>query len=175
MKLIKTSLVVALAALPAASFAQDWSGPYAGVQIGGSDIDTSGAADLTGDGNSFGAFAGYNIVNGTVVYGGEIDYDGTEYVLDGTTNEVDSTTRLKGRVGADVGGGLIYGALGVVWASSDQLGDDTGLFYGFGYDYPIGNNLALGAEILQHEFDDYNDSSIDVSVTTFKARLSVQF
>ena len=173
MKLHSLIAAAALAAAPAAVFAQDWTGPYAGFQIGGSDIDVDGAP-LTGDGPSYGVFAGYNIQAGNLVYGGEFDYDTTEYEI-GDTVEVESTTRLKGRIGSEVGGGLLYGTAGIVWATSPQLGDDDGYLFGVGYDFPVSDNMIAGAEILQHEFEEYNGGALDVSVTTFKARVAFNF
>lgn len=163
-----------IAAVPVGAFAQDWTGPYAGFQIGGSDIDVDGAP-LDGDGPSYGIFAGYNVQNGAVVYGGEIDYDVTEYDIGDGTAEVDSTARLKGRLGTDLGMGLAYGTAGIVWATSPELGDDNGYFIGLGYDAEVAPNIILGAEVLYHEFDDYNDTGLDVGVTTLKARMSFSF
>lgn len=174
MKLNTLIIAAALATAPAITFAQDWTGPYAGFQLGGSDIDVDGAP-LDGDGPSYGIFAGYNVQNGGVVYGGEIDYDVTEYEIADGAQEVDSTTRIKGRVGTELGGGLAYGTAGVVWATSPGLGDDNGYLLGFGYDLPVTANMSLGAEVLQHEFEDYNDSGLDVGVTTVKARVSFSF
>ncbi|MEO1640327.1 MAG: outer membrane beta-barrel protein [Pseudomonadota bacterium] len=163
-----------IAAVPAFSFAQDFAGPYAGFQIGTSDIDVDGAP-LDGDGPSYGLFAGFNVQNGGVVYGAEIDYDTTEYDIGDGTAEVDSTTRLKGRVGSVLGGGMAYGTAGVVWATSPGLGDDNGGFVGAGYDFPVTDDLDIGFEVLQHQFEDYNDSGLDVGVTTLKLRASFSF
>lgn len=88
MKLNALILGTTLATVPAAVFAKDWSGPYAGFQIGGSDIDVDGAP-LDGDGSSYGLFAGFNIQNGGVVYGAEVDYDTTEYDIGDGAVEVD--------------------------------------------------------------------------------------
>lgn len=175
MKLSNTILAVVLAAAPAAAFSQDWTGPYAGFQIGGSEIDTDGGAELDGDGPSYGIFAGYNVANGGIVYGGEVDYDVTEYDIGDGAVEVDSTTRLKARVGTAVGTGMAYGTAGIVWATSPELGDDNGYLFGIGYDMPVTENMLVGAELLSHKFDDYNDSGIDVGVTTLKARVSFSF
>lgn len=164
-----------LAAVPSVTFAQNWTGPYAGFQLGTAEIDVDGAADLSGDGESYGIFAGYNVQNGGVVYGGEFDYDVTEYDIASGAEEIDSTTRLKGRIGADLGGGLAYGTAGIVWATSPGLGDDNGYFFGVGYDFPVAPNVAIGAEILNHQFDDYNDTDLDVDVTTIKARVAFSF
>lgn len=174
MTMNKVLMAAVLAAMPAGAFAQDWTGTYAGFQAGGSDIDVDGP-DLEGDGPSYGLFAGYNVQNGGVVYGGEIDFDGTEYDIGSGTAEVDSTARLKARFGGDVGGGLLYGTTGVVWATSPELGDDNGYFVGAGYDFPVSSDVTVGAELLQHQFDDYNNSGLDVGVTTFKARVAVRF
>lgn len=174
MKLTQITLATLLTAAPAMVSAQDWSGIYAGVQAGISDIDVNDGA-LTGDGPSFGGFVGYNFDNGGIVYGVEVDYDGTNYDIGDGTAEVDSTTRLKGRVGADVGGGLLYGTAGAVWATSPGLGDDNGSFFGAGYDLPISDTMTVGGEILQHQFDNYNDTNLDVEVTTFKARVAFNF
>lgn len=172
---LKNILIAAtFAAVPAASFANDWTGPYAGAQFGASEIDVD-PAPLDGDGPSYGVFAGYNMASGAVVYGAEIDYDVTEYDIGDGAVEVDSTTRLKARVGTELGGGLAYGTAGVVWATSPELGDDNGYLIGLGYDFPVGNGITIGGEILQHEFEDYNDSGLDVGVTTVKARVAFNF
>jgi len=171
---LKSLIIAAVLAVPSATFAQDFGGPYAGFQIGTSDIDVDGAP-LTGDGPSYGLFAGFNLQNGPLVYGGEVDYDTTEYDIGDGTAEVDSTTRLKARVGGIVGGGLAYGTAGVVWATSPELGDDNGSFIGAGYDFPVTDALDLGLEVLQHQFEDYNDSGLDVDVTTLKVRATFSF
>lgn len=174
MKLNTLVITTVLATAPAIAFAQDSTGPYAGFQFGGSDIDVDGAP-LTGDGPSYGIFAGYNLENNGVVYGAEVDYDVTEYDIGDGAVEVDSTTRIKARIGTELGGGLAYGTAGVVWATSPELGDDNGVLFGAGYDFPVTPNMTLGAEILQHEFEDYNDSGLDVGVTTVKARVAFSF
>ncbi|MGJ8621893.1 MAG: outer membrane beta-barrel protein [Yoonia sp.] len=172
---MKSFLIAAvLTAVPASVFAQDWTGPYAGLQIGGSDIDVDGAP-LTGEGPSYGVFAGYNMQNGALIFGGEVDYDVTEYDIGNGAAEVDSTTRVKGRIGTGVGPGMAYGAAGIVWATSPELGDDNGLFYGLGYEAEVTPNVVAGLELLQHEFSDYNDTGLDVSATTLKVRAAFSF
>ncbi|MEM8538280.1 MAG: outer membrane beta-barrel protein, partial [Pseudomonadota bacterium] len=151
MKFNVLAFVAALSASPTVSAAQNYNGPYAGFQIGGSDIDVD-PGTLSGDGPSYGIFAGFNVQNGGLVYGAEIDYDVTEYDIGDGTAEVDSTTRLKGRIGGILGSGLAYGTAGVVWATSPELGDDNGVFLGAGYDFPVTQNLDLGVELLQHQF-----------------------
>jgi len=153
--------------------ANDWSGFYGGLQIGGSDIDTSIGAP--GDGTSIGAFAGYNVQNGPLVYGAELDFDSTDYDIGPGAVMIDTTARLKGRIGTEVGKGLLYGTAGVVRASTDVLGNDTGYFYGAGYELQLGNGATAGLEVLQHEFDDFNSSGIGVDVLTYKVRIGFKF
>lgn len=174
MKLANTLFAAALIAAPAATFAQDWTGGYVGVQVGGSDIDVDGAP-LSGDGTSIGVYAGYNFDAGGIVYGFEVDYDETDYQIADGAQEVDSTTRLKVRAGAPVGTGLAYGTVGLVSATSPGLGDDNGYLIGAGYDLPVASNITVGGEVLHHEFEDYNDTGLDVGVTTLKARVAFNF
>jgi len=174
MTVTKILMAAAFAAFPAAGFAYDWNGAYAGVQLGTSDIDVDGAP-LDGDGTSFGAYIGFNTVNAGIVYGAEIDYDATEYEIGGGAVEVDSTTRLKRRIGTELGGGLAYGTAGFVHATSPELGDDNGYLFGAGYDFPVSDNITIGGEILQHQFEDYEDTGLDVGVTTLKARVGFSF
>lgn len=175
MKISYAILAATLITAPAAVSAQNWTGPYAGFQLGTGEIDVDGALEVDGDGPSYGIFAGYNVQEGGIVYGGEFDYDVTEYDIADGTAEVDSTTRLKARIGVPVGPGLAYGTAGIVWATSPELGDDNGYLYGVGYDFPVTANMAIGAEVLGHEFEDYNDTGADVGVTTVKARVSFSF
>lgn len=186
----KALFAAALALAPMTASAQDWTGAYGGFAIGGSDIDAivkpAGDLALEGDGNSTGIFAGYNYQVGNVVYGAEFDFDGTNYrvgeaVLGDDSVLVESTARLKARIGAPVGNGLAYGVAGVVGASTNSvvaaLGDfavedGVGYLYGVGYDHRIANNLLVGAEVLYHEFD---DDVLNVEVTTFRLRVGYTF
>ncbi|MFN3662263.1 outer membrane protein [Yoonia sp.] len=175
--------------------AGDWTGAYAGLSIGGSDIDAAvkGAGEngsdlaLTGDGGSTGLFAGYNYQLGNIVVGVEFDFDATNYrvgedeVGPENTVVVEATSRLKGRVGVPLGNGLAYGVAGIVGASTNSvipaLGnfaveDGVGYLLGAGYDMRIGDNLLAGGEVLYHEFDDDN---LNVEVTTFRLRVGYRF
>lgn len=173
----------------------DWTGAYAGLSFGGSDINATvkplGDLGLEGDGNSTGIFAGYNYQMGNIVVGGEFDFDATNYrvgedVLGSDSVLVESTARLKARLGVPVGNGLLYGVAGVVGASTNTvipdektgLGadfavqDGVGYLVGAGYDMRIGDNLLAGAEVLYHEFD---DDVLNVEVTTFRVRVGYRF
>lgn len=175
MKLTQILTAAVLTTVPAATFAQSWQGPYVGADIGTAEIDVDGSLEVDGDGDSFGFFAGYTIQDGALVYGGEVDFDSTDYTIGGGAVTVDSTMRLKGRLGTELGGGFAYGTAGLVQASSDELGDGNGYLFGAGYDFPVSPNITLGAELLGHSFEDYNDSGLDVGVTTLKARVAFNF
>ena len=166
-------LAAGLAALPMTASAQDWTGGYGGLAYGGSDIDVTGG--LSGDGESIGVFGGYNWDVGNVVYGVEADWDSTDYAIGGGAVNVTHTARLKGRVGVEIGNGLGYASAGIVRANTDAIGNDNGYLFGLGYDHQLANNTLIGAEVLQHEFDDFDGSGLDVSVTTFKARVALRF
>jgi hypothetical protein len=171
MTFTKSLIVAALAIVPTASLAQDMTGAYGGIAAGIADIDVNDGA-LDGDGSSVGVYLGYNVDMGGIVYGGEIDFDKNDYEVPDVGVTVDYATRLKARAGAKVGGGLLYGVGGFVLATSNQLDDGQGYLYGVGYDLPVGGNYHVGAELLQHEFE---DDARQVGVTTLKVRLGFNF
>lgn len=180
---------VALAAPAAAQQAQlteqsvstmgmgDWTGLYGGVSLGYGDV--SGNVVLGDDinGTTYGIFAGYQRDLGSVVFGGELEWSGTQWTDDTIGLDVDSVARAKVRVGYDAGAFLPYATIGAAQVSTSGAVDDndTGWFYGAGVDYSLGNGIVLGAEVLQHEFDNYADSGIDVSATTVTARVAYRF
>jgi predicted porin len=153
----------------------DWSGFYAGGQLGFGDVDAGGGA--TGDGLLGGVHAGYRFDFGGFVAGVEADYDAADIDLGGGTG-LDDVLRLKLSGGVPVGAGLLYATAGAaqagvdLGASSDR---DTGVFGGVGVAWPVGSNLTLGGEILQHQFDDFAGSGSDISATTATARVSFRF
>ncbi len=156
----------------------DWTGFYAGGQIGYGDVDTGGAVSLGGDGGFGGLHAGYNWDLGTTVIGAELDYDVSELELDGGAGTIEDVTRIKFRAGWDSGPSLIYGTIGAANASAKIGGtdfSDTGFLAGAGLAYDLGNNWVLGGEVLYHQFDDFDSTGIDVDVTTISARMSFRF
>lgn len=150
----------------------DWTGFYAGVQLGYGDID--GDADLDGDDGFAGLHAGYDYDFGTFVLGGEIDYDATNIDLNDGAAEVDSVARLKLRAGYDLGNTLIYATAGLAEADT-SVGDETGEFVGIGVNYRVSDRYTVGAELLEHRFDDIGGTGADVDATTFTVRGSYRF
>ncbi|MEM9716209.1 MAG: outer membrane beta-barrel protein [Pseudomonadota bacterium] len=172
---MKNYLVASAAALLVSTSvsAQDMTGFYGGIAVGTGDVDTN--VGVTGDGESFGAFVGYNYDFSGFVVGGELDIDNTDYALTGGAGSIDQTTRLKLRGGANLGGGLAYVTVGAVRAETSDLGDDSGRFFGIGYDYMITDNIMIGGEYLRHDFEGFDGSAIDVDVDTFKLRVGFKF
>jgi opacity protein-like surface antigen len=155
----------------------DWTGLYGGVSLGYGE----GKGDIVlGDdinGTTYGVFAGYQRDLGSIVVGGELEWSATEWTDDTIGLDVDSVARAKVRLGYDAGSFLPYAVIGAAQLSTSGAvdDDDTGWFYGAGIDYSLNNGVVLGAEVLQHEFDDYADTGINVSATTITARVAYNF
>lgn len=153
----------------------DWSGFYAGGQLGYGDADAGGG--VSGDGALGGVHAGYRMDFGGFVGGIEADYDVSDVDLGGGVS-LDNVARLKLQAGVAAGPALIYATGGVAQAGIN-LGAgterDTGWLGGVGVAYPVTSNITVGGEVLRHQFDDFNGSGADVSATTATARISFRF
>ena len=151
----------------------DWTGFYAGAQLGYADIDTnvSGSnGDVIG-----GLVAGYDLDLGNWVVGGGLDYDFADISVANGAADVESVFRAKLRGGYKLGNGLLYGTGGYAMADTDTLGSDDGHFIGAGYEHLVTENLSVGGEVLYHEFDNYNSTPVDVDATTVQIRGTFRF
>jgi opacity protein-like surface antigen len=183
--------------------ASDWTGFYAGGQLGYGNL----ALDITdgqdslevGDGSGalLGVHAGYMRDFGRFVLGGEIDYDLASIDIEqdgeigdgpGTLGSVDSVARAKVRLGFDAGRFLPYVTAGVARASlsydvagAEAAFDDTvsGRVFGLGVVYAVNDRLSLGVEALRHDFDGPGDSGaefdFETQVDTVSVRASWRF
>lgn len=158
---------------PAAAPTADWTGGYIGAQIGYGDVGTS-SAGVEGDGVIGGIIAGYDFDFGNWVAGVGLDYDFTDIDLGGAA-AVENVLRVKARGGVKLGSGLAYLTAGYANASTDKLGSDGGWLAGVGYEHKLNDRFSLGAEILYHEFSDFNGSGIDVDATTVQVRAAYRF
>lgn len=152
----------------------DWTGGYAGAQLGYGDVGDV----LDGDGWLGGVHAGYMWDFGSYVLGGEVDWDGADIDLNGGAGSLDSVARLKLRAGWDAGRTLLYATAGAAHASAEVGGtdfSDTGWFAGLGAAYQVTDQWVVGGEILEHRFDDFDDTGIDVDATTATLRASFRF
>lgn len=156
----------------------DWTGFYAGAQLGYGQIDADDTVDPDdADGALYGVHAGYMYDLGSVVLGAELDYDATNIEFDTPDSELESVARAKLRVGYDAGDWLPYVTLGAARATTNgDLDDETdGDFAGLGVAYRVSDNVLVGGEVLQHQFDDVADSGEDIEATTASIRASFQF
>ena len=170
--------VISPAAEPYVAPGIDWSGAYVGGQIGYVDTNTTGGA-LDGYGMIGGVHAGYRWDMGTFVAGVEMDHDAAKVDLGPTPGDtLDAVTRLKLTAGTEMGDALLYGALGGAHASATVGGadlTDNGYFLGAGVTYALTDSLTLGGEVLQHQFNDFDGSGVDLDATTVTARVGFRF
>ncbi len=153
---------VSPAVAPAVEAGVDWGGFYAGATYGtgvGGDMMYSPAVvpqfPSLEPGQSYGAFAGYNIQRNNLVFGGELAYSAVntpgfgpigwpaetfDYFIDG-----------KARIGYAMNKVLVYGFAGY---SASSFTDSTstypasGLNYGAGVDFMLGSRYFMGAEYI---------------------------
>jgi outer membrane immunogenic protein len=156
----------------------DWSGAYAGAQIGYGDVDSNGGG-LDGYGALGGVHAGYRWDMGNFVAGAELTYDTSAIDLGAAAgDELDDVAALKVTAGREFGRGLVYGTLGAAYASASVGGadlSDNGYLYGLGMDYAITDRVTVGGELLQHRFNDFDGSGVDLDATTLKAKVALRF
>jgi len=163
---------------PAPIASADWTGFYAGAQIEYGDVDVSGPSNSDGTGGLAGVFAGYRYDFGNYVIGGEIDLNAADIDLPGV-GTLDTVGRIGLEAGYDAGPTLFYGTVGaaraLVDAGANTLGGN-GYFCGVGVDYALNDQVVLGAEVLRHEFDDFdNTPGLDVGATTVGVSAALRF
>lgn len=164
-----TEPTVAPAPVAAPAPNSDWSGLYVGGQLGYGDV--SGVVD--GSGFTTGLIAGYRADLGQYVVGVEGNYDWTDIDLAGGAATLDNVARLKLIGGYDLGSTLLYGTVAAVRAES-SLGSDNGYAFGIGADYALTDRVTLGAELMEHRFDNYVGAG-DVEASTFNTRVGFRF
>jgi outer membrane immunogenic protein len=155
----------------------EWGGAYVGAQLGYADV-SSGGAGLDGNGAIGGVHAGYRYDFGTAVIGAELDYDMANVDLDAADSSLDSVARLKLMAGYDLGRTLIYGTAGGAYADATVGGvdaSDRGYFLGIGADYALSDRWTVGGEVLEHRFDDFDGSGVDLKATTASVNASFNF
>ena len=153
---------------------QDWTGPSVGLRLGyaGSRVSTPNG-DFDDNGVLYGLGAAYDFDFGSVVAGVGMSADVLNVAPAGI--DVDGVARVGGRLGADLGDSLIYVTGGYAKLFTDGAGDDDGYYAGIGSETRLGGNLTLGAEILYHEFEDFNGTGADVDAVTSNLSLNLRF
>ncbi len=170
---------VVAAPVAVAPMSADWSGFYAGASLGYGQVSASDNL-FNGeepDGALYGLHAGYNYDFGRFVLGGELEYQGTDIQDDASGIDLDAVARAKVRAGYDAGNFMPYLTAGYAQAYTGGAldADDGGAFYGVGVDYQFGQNFVIGAEVLQHQFDDFDGTGVDLDATTASLRVSYKF
>lgn len=159
-----------------------WSGPYLGVQGGGSWL--SGDFTLGGvrsresfDGGFLGAFAGFNHqFDNNVVAGieGDLNYNWNESDVQGLGDAgADVNGAVRARVGYAIDRALVYGAAGWTAASgytdipgvTKESGTLNGYTVGAGVDYAITDSMFGRVE---YRFNDYGKK--DIGPSTFDVK-----
>ncbi|MEI4262454.1 outer membrane protein [Roseovarius sp. D0-M9] len=166
-----------IAPAPAPVFSSpNWTGFYAGGQLGYANIDTD-IAGVDGDGLIGGLTTGYDYDLGNWVVGAGLDYDWTDVGLGNVPETtVDNVFRAKLRGGYKLGNGLLYATGGYAMAETNNLGDEDGYFVGAGYEHLVTENVSIGGEVLYHEFDGFNTvPDTNVEATTAQVRATFRF
>lgn len=159
---------------PVPVISTDWTGFYTGLQLGYGDV-SSDSGLLDGSNELYGFHAGYDYDFGNFVLGAELDYDKGDIDLGGGAGNIDSIARLKFKGGYDLGDTLLYATAGAARADT-SFGDETGPFVGIGATYRVTDRYTVGAELLQHRFDDVGGiAGNDLDATTFTVRGSIRF
>ncbi|MFP7673069.1 outer membrane protein [Marivita sp. S0852] len=148
----------------------DWTGGYGGLSLGKGWITGD---DLDDDELVYGVHGGYDYDFGRFVLGGELDYQAGDDLNLGA-EDVDDILRLKMRAGYDLDRTLVYGVLGAAQLNTDNF-EDTGWVAGVGAEYLVTESISLGAEYLYHQFDDFDDTNVDIDADTFSLRANFRF
>ena len=163
-----------------------WTGGYAGLQFGSVDGESAGAGDAEFDGTLYGLFAGYRHDFGAVTGGVELDFmvgdgDFTPINPAGPVFGIDYNRilRVGAELGYDAGQVLPYATVGYAFLNLGRpVGDATGngYFYGMGLDVRVTERVTIGAELLQHEFSDFNNTANNqLDVLTFGLNVAFTF
>ena len=171
--------VVAAPAPVAVAPSGDWTGFYAGGQLGYGDVDVAGddvVPGVSGDGMTAGLMGGYRMDFGQFVAGAELNYDWADIEL-GDGASIDNIARLKLIGGFDMGNTLVYGTVAAVRGYASLDGEDvsdSGWGAGLGVDYALSDSMTVGAEVMEHRFDGFAGGG-DVDATTLNARVGFKF
>ena len=164
---------VIAAPAPVIQSSPDWTGFYAGGQLGYANVDPDNFDD--DDGAIGGLVLGYDhdLGNNWVV-GGGLDYDFADIDI-GPNSSIEEVFRAKLRGGYKIGRGLLYGTGGYAWADTDSFGNEDGYFIGGGYEHLVTDNVSVGGEVLYHEFDEFSAATGDTDVTTVQVKATYRF
>ncbi len=154
----------------AANTGADWGGFYLGATYGtgvGGDM-TYSTGGVPGNtfaslepGQSYGAFAGYNIQRNKLVFGGELAYSAVSTPGFGPVGFPTETFNYfldgKARAGYALNKALVYGFVGYSMSNFTNAvsvnWDVSGLNYGAGIDLMLGSRFFVGAEYIARNLE----------------------
>lgn len=166
-----------------------FEGFYVGLEVGHAfgDIVVEEAGDPPEtldleDGTAYGIFAGYNVQNGALIYGGELRY----LVVDADPTPafpnvfVENIFDLRGRVGYAIGArAMVYGAAGYSVVGGDSAAGSlsmTGFNYGLGAEFNVSESFFLGVDYTGREVtESVPGFDFDATVNTLTLRAGLRF
>lgn len=172
-----------IAPVVVAPVTMDWSGFYAGVQLGYGDVSSklpaASVANVGPDGNGIigGIHAGYRHDFGQFVAGVELAYNAADIDV-GSNVSMDRLTQLKLTGGYDAGPALIYASAGAAHTKLSGGGfsaSDNGWVIGLGMDYAINDAWTVGAELTHNRFDDFDNSGVDIRANLLQLKAGYRF
>lgn len=169
---VDTPVVAPAPVVPVAD--TDWTGFYAGAQVGKGDAKlkyNAGGSDKQ-DYSAYGVHAGYQKDFGKYVLGGEFAYDRVDPKdTDGKGDQYS----LRGRAGYDMGRWMPYVTLGAAHLKDDDF-SETGLTYGIGADFKVAEHVTVGAEYSRTNYKDVADvKGDDLDTNLVQLRASYHF
>jgi len=200
----KLLTTLALATLPTQVFASDnnllnpepafsWTGLYSsiGVGISRAELEQSGLSTDDSDPNYILSSGYLHDFNGLVV-GAQFDleFGNTSAQLAGTgfsiQLETNVTLEAAARIGVAADRFLVTGHLGYSWIESTQSGttlagtfnnssSDRGIVYGAAVDYALTKKIFIGAEYSRKQYDDLENTGVDLEFDMISARIGYKF
>ena len=110
-----------------------------------------------------------------LVLGGELAYDKLDIDTIGDNNDV---VRAGVLAGYDAGRFMPYLAGGYAYLDTDAFGtsqNDNGYYYGVGATYAVTSSIRVGVEYLEHRFDDFDNTGVDIKAKTTSLKASFAF
>jgi opacity protein-like surface antigen len=148
-----------------------------GMGTGTEQVSPTASFPLDYDGTAYGVFAGYNVQNGSLVYGGELRFLHLDFEDTVSGFEVDSVIDLRARVGFAASDALlVYGAVGYSSAEAAAAGSFTmtGFNYGAGAEYNVSESFFVGVDLTGRDLEG-SDGGFDYDGTVNTATLRVGF
>ncbi|MCF6304205.1 MAG: outer membrane beta-barrel protein [Rhodobacteraceae bacterium] len=160
----------------------NWDGVYIGgsfARIDGSQTYALGPEfDLSGTMSS--GFAGFNLQNGSFVYGAEAAYSvGSVQQECCDIYQFSDMLDLKARVGIGVGDAVVFGVAGWSMATwEDGGGPDlatSGINLGVGVDYLLNDRFFVGAEYLFRDLNEDATAEFNAPLKSVQIRAGLKF